>query len=54
MHKLITELRASEPKFHGVEKVTIDATDEEEDEESDSNDSIIAEKSEPVVLCEFA
>ena len=52
MHALVTELRASEPKIHGVEKAFIDAVNEEEDSESD--DPIIVEESEPLVLCEFA
>jgi hypothetical protein len=53
MHKLITELRASEPKFRGVEKPVIDAADDDE-EESESDDPLIVEESEPLVLCEFA
>ena len=52
MHKLITELRASEPKIHIAEQTVIDEADEEEDPESD--DLVDIEKSEPLVLCEFA
>jgi hypothetical protein len=51
MHSLVTELRASEPKFHTVEKAVMDAVDEED---SEADEPLIAETSEPVVLCEFA
>ena len=52
MHTLVTELRASEPKFGGVEKAVFEAG--VEDEGSESDDPLIIEESEPLVLCEFA
>ena len=52
MHTLVTKLRASEPKIYGVGKVVVDAVDELE--ESESDDPLIDEESEPLVLCEFA
>ena len=52
MHSLITKLRQSEPRMYGVERAVIDMADVEED--PDSDDPPIVEKSEPLVLCEFA
>jgi hypothetical protein len=52
MHRLVTELRESEPRIDGAEKVVIDMADGEDD--SDSGDPPVVETVGPLVLCEFA
>ena len=52
MHALVTALRESEPRMRGVVKDISDGVDIEED--SNSDDPSVVEKSEPLVLCEFA
>jgi hypothetical protein len=51
MHKLITELRASEPKIRVAERTVIDEFDEDD---AEPDDLVDIEESEPLVLAEFA